>query len=60
VISLDTALAALVGACDGELAVGAVIGALAELLEVDESALMRDLIPVVRTLIGDGILLPAE
>ncbi|WP_432432611.1 hypothetical protein [Cryobacterium breve] len=29
-MSLDTALAALIGACDGELAVGAIAGALAE------------------------------
>ncbi|HET8780307.1 MAG TPA: SAM-dependent methyltransferase, partial [Agromyces sp.] len=60
VITLDTALAALVGACDGELAVGAVIAALAELLEVDEAALARELLPAVRTLMGDGMLLPAE
>ena len=60
VISLDTALAALVGACDGELAVGAVTAALAELLDVDEPTLTQDLLPAVRTLMGDGMLLPAE
>jgi hypothetical protein len=57
VISLDTGLAALVGACDGELSVGAIVGALAELLDVDETALAADLLPAVRTLIDDGKLL---
>ena len=60
VITLDTALAALVGACDGELSVGAIVAALAELLEVDEAALARELLLAVRTLMGDGMLLPAE
>ncbi|MBT2516562.1 methyltransferase [Streptomyces sp. ISL-90] len=60
-IGLDTGLAALVGACDGELPVGAIIGAVAQLLDVDESALARELLPAVRGLIDDGILvLPPE
>ncbi|WP_344297913.1 DUF7059 domain-containing protein [Agromyces neolithicus] len=56
-IALDTGLAGLVGACDGELAVGAIVGALAQLLEVDEGALAADLLPAVRALIDDGVLL---
>lgn len=60
VISLDTGLAALVGACDGELPVGAIIAALAQLLEVDEAALASELIPAVRALIDDGMLRFAE
>ncbi|WP_136707767.1 methyltransferase [Agromyces sp. H66] len=61
VVELDTGLAALVGACDGELSVGAVIAAIAQLLEVDETALAADLLPAVRALIDDGmLLLPAE
>ncbi|GAB3615527.1 methyltransferase [Okibacterium endophyticum] len=56
-VPLDTALAALVGACDGELALGAILGALAELLAVDEAALRADLLPRVRELIDDGFLL---
>ncbi len=60
-ISLDTGLAALVGASDGELAVGAIVAALAELLDVDADALAADLLPAVRALIDDGMLrLPAE
>lgn len=60
-ISVDPALAALVGACDGELAVGALIAAIAELLEVDAAALRADLLPRVRELVRTGFLqLPAE
>jgi SAM-dependent methyltransferase len=60
VISLDTGLAALVGACDGELSVGAIVAALAQLLDVDEAALAADLLPAVRMLIDDGMLLFEE
>ena len=59
-VPLDTALAALVGACDGELAVGAIAGALAELLEVSERDLTAELLPRVRELLDDGFLLPPE
>jgi methylase of polypeptide subunit release factors len=57
VITLDTGLAAFVGACDGELPAGAIVAALAELLEVDEAALAAELLPAARELIGDGMLL---
>lgn len=60
VINLDTGLAALVGACDGELTIGAIVGALAELLDVDEAALAGELLPAVRTLVDDGLLRFAE
>jgi methylase of polypeptide subunit release factors len=56
----DTALIALVGACDGELTAGAIVSALAQLLEVDEAALGAELIPVVRSLVVDGFLSPVE
>ncbi|SDM71132.1 Methyltransferase small domain-containing protein [Cryobacterium flavum] len=55
-LPLDTALAGLVGACDGELAVGAIIGALAQLLDADEPALTAELLPKVRALLVDGFL----
>nr|WP_274636643.1 methyltransferase [Microbacterium bovistercoris] len=55
-IEVDPALAALVGACDGDLAVGPLIGAIAQLLEVDESALCADLLPRVRELTFCGFL----
>ncbi|WP_157428316.1 DUF7059 domain-containing protein [Agromyces salentinus] len=55
-ITLDTGLAALVGACDGDLEVGQIIAAIAHLLEVDAVALAAELLPAVRTLLDDGIL----
>ncbi|MCU1581264.1 MAG: SAM-dependent methyltransferase [Microbacteriaceae bacterium] len=57
-IAADTALAALVGACDGELSVRAISAALAELLEADDSALLGQLLPSIRELLDTGILLP--
>ena len=61
VLGLDTGLAALVGACDGELPVAAIVAAIADLLEVDADALAADLLPAVRALIDDGmLLLPVE
>ena len=53
---LDPALAALVGACDGDLAVGVLIDAIADLLEVDAAALRADLLPRVRELVFTGFL----
>lgn len=55
-VDSGTALSALVGACDGELSVGAIIGALAQLLEVPESDLLAELVPRVRELVRSGIL----
>lgn len=55
-VPLTTALAALVGACDGELAVGAIVGALSQLLEVDENALLAEVLPQLRELVSDGFL----
>lgn len=57
-LSVDTALAALVGACDGELPVGVLVGAVAGLLEVDEAVLAADLLPRVRELVRVGMLAP--
>ncbi|ANJ26438.1 DUF7059 domain-containing protein [Agromyces aureus] len=59
-ITLDTGLAALVGACDGDLEVGQIIAAIAHLLEVDAAALAAELLPAVRTLVDDGMLRFAE
>ncbi|MGO4300783.1 DUF7059 domain-containing protein [Leifsonia sp. RAF41] len=56
VVSADTGLAALVGASDGELTVGAIAAALAQLLEVDEDALRRELLTAVRGMLVDGFL----
>jgi methylase of polypeptide subunit release factors len=53
---LGTALAAVVGACDGELSVGAICAAVAHLLEVDEAELLAEVLPDIRELITVGIL----
>ena len=55
-IDADAALAGLVGASDGELTVGEIVGALADLLEVDEGALLAQLLPQVRELVVTGLL----
>ena len=55
-IGADPGLAALVGACDGDLPVGTLIDAIASLLEVDPTALRADLLPRVRNLVMDGFL----
>jgi hypothetical protein len=58
VVQASTALAGLVGASSGELSVGQLIGALAVLLERPEAELIAELLPPVRALIADGLLLP--
>jgi len=55
-LGVDPGLAALVGACDGDLAVGVLIDAIAHLLEVDPAALRADLLPRVRELLFTGFL----
>ena len=58
-VRADTALAGLVGACDGELTVGQILGALGALLEEPVDALRGRLLPAVRGLVADGLLRPA-
>lgn len=53
-LEVDPALAALVGACDGDLSVGVLVDAIAQLLEVDAKALRADLLPRVRELLVTG------
>lgn len=57
---VGTAEAGLVGACDGSLAVGRLIAALAEVLEQDEATLRAELLPRVRTLVAEGFLIPVS
>lgn len=56
-VDADAALAGLVGASDSELSVAEIVGALADLLEVDEGALLAQLLPQVRELVLTGFLL---
>ncbi len=58
-VRVDTSLAAFVGACDGSLSVGAISDAIAELLDADAGLLRVNLLPEIRSLIDDAILLPA-
>lgn len=55
-LPLDTALAAVVGACDGELSIRAITGAIAQLLEVEETALRASVLPGIRELMFAGML----
>ncbi len=55
-VRVDTALAGLVGACDGELPLGVLVDAVAGLLEEDASALRQRAVPAVRRLVADGLL----
>ncbi len=58
-VQSGTALAGLVGACDGELTVGQIAGALGVLLDVEVADVLADVLPAVRGLVRDGLLLPA-
>ncbi len=60
-VRADTALAAVVGACDGDLPVGALAAAVAGLLDEDAAALTARVLPAVRRLVADRVLLrPGE
>ena len=53
----DTVIAALVGACDGELPVGQLLDAIAQLLDLDPAAATATYLPVVRELVDEGFLI---
>lgn len=55
-LEADTALAGVLGACDGELPLGVLVRAVAHLLEVDADALVDDVLARVRALVVDGYL----
>lgn len=57
-IRVDSSLAAVVGACDGELPLGAIIDAVAQLLDTDAVRLRAAILAEVRELVIDGILQP--
>ena len=52
----DPIVAGLVGACDGDLPVGAILDALAQLLDRDPAALRAEYLPVVAELVEEGFL----
>lgn len=53
-VEVDTALAAVLGACDGDLTLGDILAAVAGLLEVPTAALVGDVLPRIRPLIADA------
>jgi SAM-dependent methyltransferase len=53
---VDTVEAALVGACDGDLTVGQILDALAQLLDRNAGELRAQYLPVVRELVEEGFL----
>ncbi len=55
-VEVGTAEAALVGACDGSLPVGALVDAVAAVLGVDARSLRSDLLPRIRQFVADGYL----
>lgn len=56
IVSADTVLAGFVGACDGELSVGAISAALAQLLDTDEADVTASLLRGARELLMTGFL----
>jgi protein-L-isoaspartate O-methyltransferase len=56
----DTVEAALVGACDGELSVGRILDALAQLLDLEPAQTRATYLPVVGELVIEGFLEPAH
>ena len=55
-LRVGTEFAAVVGACDGELSLGAIVAAVAELLEIDGLELAASIVIQARELVIDGIL----
>ena len=53
-VEAGTALAAIVGACDGDLPIGVLIGAVAGLLDTDTEELTAEVLPQLRRLVADG------
>jgi hypothetical protein len=52
----DTVEAALVGACDGDLTLGQILDALAQLLERDADEIRATYLPVAQELVREGFL----
>ena len=53
---VDTVTAAVVGACDGELALEDIVRAVARILQVDGAETLHAVLPVVRELLVEGFL----
>lgn len=55
-MEVDTALGGVLGACDGDLALGQITAALAQILELDEAELVASVEPGIRQALRDGLL----
>ena len=55
---VDTVTAAVVGACDGELALEDIVRAVARILQVDGAETLHEVLPVMRELLVEGFLRP--
>jgi protein-L-isoaspartate O-methyltransferase len=53
---VDTVEAALVGACDGELSVGQILDAVAQLIDLDPARARETYLPSIRELVAEGFL----
>ncbi|EWT03652.1 SAM-dependent methyltransferase [Intrasporangium oryzae NRRL B-24470] len=56
VVRAGTVLAAYLGVADGELTAGAALDAIATVLDVDADAVRAEVVPAVRELVADGLL----
>lgn len=59
-LEADTAFGAVLGALDGDLTVGQVLAAVAQILEVDEGALRAEILPKVREALLEQYLRPGR
>ncbi|WP_019877858.1 DUF7059 domain-containing protein [Sporichthya polymorpha] len=59
-VQVDTATAALVGACTGQAPAGVLVDAVATLLDEEEDAMRTRLLPQIRDLVDQGFLVPGE
>jgi methyltransferase small domain protein len=55
-VQVTSAVAGVVGACDGELTLGALCDAVAQLLDEPAEDVRTEVLPAVRELVGLGIL----
>jgi len=53
-VEVDTALGGVLGACDGDLTLREILGAVAQLLDVSEPDLVADVLPRFRPLVADA------
>ncbi|QYJ03123.1 class I SAM-dependent methyltransferase [Nocardioides panacisoli] len=57
---VDTVLAAALGACDGELSIGQILAAVAQLLEQDPAEVTEQYLPEVAAMVREGFLAPVD